>query len=258
MVKGLYTAYTGMLNEQRRMDALANSLANVNTTGFKKEGATSQAFDDILAYNIKDKSEFFLTQREGSMVPGVKLGETYVDWSEGPFKETHSDLDLAIAGNGFFAIEFTSKDGETSTKYTRDGSFTLTQEGDLVTKDGDFVLDTMGNHIRLNPVQDVRINRAGEIYQNDAQVGTVGITDFEDYNYLEHYGENMWQTVEGANEVPAAAQVISGYLEQSNVNIVYEMTNMIAIQRNYESNQRVITTIDSTLQTAVNNLGRLT
>ena len=248
-----------MINEQRRMDALANSLANVDTNAFKKEGATSQAFDDILAYNIKDKSEFYLTRREGPMVPGVKIGETYVDWSEGPLKETHSNLDLALTSTGFFKIEFTSKQGDTSIKYTRDGAFTLTQEGDLVTKDGDYVLDQYDRHIRLNPMEEVQINRMGEIYQGDNLVATVGVTDFEDYNYLEHYGENMYQAVDGATEVaiPPETMVLSGYLEQANVSIVHEMTNMIAIQRNYESNQRVITTIDSTLQIAANQLGRL-
>ena len=257
MIKGLYTAYTGMINEQNRMDTLANNLANVDTTGFKKEGATSQAFGDILKYEIKDKSEYYLTKRMGATNPGVRIGESYTNWDEGSFHETNNVFDLALAGDGFFEIEFTDKAGNTSTKYTRDGSFTLNTAGALVTKDGDYVLDDMGAHIIMDTNQSASINTMGEIYQNDVYVATIGLTDFVDRDYLEHYGENMWQTVEGATEQPANARVFSGYLEQSNVNTVEEMVNMIAIQRQYESNQRVITTLDRTLQIAANDLGKL-
>ncbi len=257
MIKGLYTAYTGMINEQNRMDTLANNLANVDTTGFKKEGATSQAFGDILKFEIKDKSEYYLTKRMGVTNPGVRIGENYTDWSEGALHETDNTFDLALSDRGFFEIEFTDKQGNTSVKYTRDGSFTINQQGELVTKDGDFVLSSTGAHIILDPLEMASVNAMGQIYQNDQMVATIGTTDFADYNYLEHYGENLWQTVPGATEQPANTKVLSGYLEQSNVNTVEEMVNMIAIQRQYESNQRVITTLDGTLQIAANDLGRL-
>ena len=84
MVKGLYTAYTGMINEQNRMDVLTNNLANVDTNGYKKEGATSQAFDDVLMYKIKDLSEAGrLSKRIGTGNLGVKIGENYTDYSQG-------------------------------------------------------------------------------------------------------------------------------------------------------------------------------
>ncbi|MBO6149057.1 MAG: flagellar basal-body rod protein FlgF [Lachnospiraceae bacterium] len=258
MVKGLYIAYTGMINEQNRMDVLANSLANVDTTGFKKEGATSQAFGDILAYNIKDKSEYYLTKREGVMNPGVRIGETYRDFSEGPMHVTDNVFDLALTGSGFFQVEFQNKNtGENEVRYTRDGGFTLNEAGEMVTKDGDYVLDENGNHIVMDPLLDVNINRFGQIFQGEEMVATIGLTDFEDYNYLEKRGENQFIANEGAVQQPAEAQVRSGYLEQSNVNVVSEMVNMIAIQRQYESNQKVITTIDGTLDIAANRLGQL-
>jgi flagellar basal-body rod protein FlgG len=257
MIKGLYTAYTGMINEQNRMDTLANNLANVDTTGFKKEGATSQAFGDILKYEIKDKSEYYLTKRMGVTNPGVRIGENYTNWDEGAFHETNNTFDVALSGSGFFAIEFTTKDGVTSVKYTRDGSFTLNQQGALVTKDGDFVLDADGHHIVLDPNKLASINTMGQIYQDDEYVTDMGAVDFENYDYLEHHGENLWQPVEGATEQPADVRFYSGYLEQSNVNTVEEMVNMIAIQRQYESNQKVITTLDRTLQIAANDLGKL-
>ncbi len=258
MVKGLYTAYTGMINEQHRMDVLTNNLANANTNGFKKEGATSQSFDSVLAYKIKDVTEgYSLAKRIGVNNPGVKIGEGYTDFSQGPLKNTDNTFDLALSDQGFFAIEFTNKSGETSTKYTRDGNFTLTQEGFLVTQDGDFVLDQNGQHIKIDPVKATTINRNGQIVQDGRVVATIQVADFEDYNYLERYGENYYQPIDGAKEKESAAQVHSGYLETSNISVVTEMVNMITVSRAYESNQKVITTYDGTLDIAANQLGRI-
>lgn len=258
MVKGLYTAYTGMINEQHRMDVLTNNLANANTNGFKKEGATSQSFDSVLAYKIKDVTEgYSLAKRIGVNNPGVKIGEGYTDFSQGPFKNTDNTFDLALSDQGFFAIEFTNKSGETSTKYTRDGNFTLTQEGFLVTQEGDFVLDQNGQHIKIDPVKATTINRNGQIVQDGRVVATIQVADFEDYNYLERYGENYYQPIDGAREKESAAEVHSGYLETSNISVVTEMVNMITVSRAYESNQKVITTYDGTLDIAANQLGRI-
>lgn len=258
MLKGLYTAYTGMIHEQHRMDVMTNNLANANTNGFKKEGATSQSFDSVLAYKIKDTSQAGnLPKRIGNMTLGVKTGENYVDYSEGPIKETGNPLDMALSSNGFFTIEYTNKAGETSTMYTRDGNFTMTSQGYLVTQDGDFVLGERGRRIRLDPLQPVSVDRAGNIYQNGASVATLQLTDFEDYNYLERYGENFFYPVDGAATMEADTEVHSGYLELANMSVVTEMVNMIAIQRHYDANQKVITTYDDTLDKAVNQTGRL-
>lgn len=258
MVKGLYTAYTGMINQQNRMDVLTNNLANADTNGYKKEGATSQAFDDILAYKIKDSSEGYrLAKRLGVNNPGVKIGEGYTDFSQGSLKTTENTYDLALTDSGFFAVEYTNKAGESSVKYTRDGNFTLTQEGALVTQDGDPVLDTNGQPIEIDSKLTTEINTDGEIMQNGRVVATIQVTDFEDYNYLEHFGENYFQPIEGAEETEPAGKVYSGYLEASNISVVSEMVNMITVSRAYESNQKVITTYDSTLDIAANQLGRI-
>lgn len=258
MVKGLYTAYTGMINEQHRMDVLTNNLANADTNGFKKEGATSQSFDSILAYKIKDSSEgYHLARRIGVNNPGVKIGEGYTDFTQGSLKNTGNTFDLALTDSGFFAVEFTNKSGETSVKYTRDGDFALTQDGYLVTRDGDSVLDENGSPIKIDPLESVVINTSGQIIQDGRVVATIQVTDFEDYNYLERYGENYFQPIEGAEEKEAAASVYSGYLEAANISVVTEMVNMITVQRAYESNQKVITTYDSSLEIAANQLGKI-
>jgi len=259
MLKGLYTAYTGMINEQNRMDVLSNNLANADTIGFKKEGATSQSFDSLLVDKIKDDSEYIRQARRiGKINPGVKVGEGYTDYSQGSFQVTNNTYDLAIGGKGFFTVEFTNKAGETSTLYTRDGNFDVTNDGYLVTTDGDYVLGKGGNKIKIDPTQDVVFNEAGEIYQNDKKVAQLQLTDFEDYNYLEHYGENYYTPVEGATLTDATdCSINQGYLEVSNVSIVSEMVQMISVSRQYEANQKIIQTYDSSLEIAVNQLGKV-
>ena len=120
MIKGLYTAYTGLRNEQNRLDVMTNNLANASTVGYKKEGSTSQSFDSVLAYKLKDSSVGLgKAERIGVNRPGVKIGENYVDYTQGSFRITENTFDLALDGEGFFAVEFTNKAGETSTMFTR-------------------------------------------------------------------------------------------------------------------------------------------
>lgn len=258
MVKGLYTAYTGMVNEQNRMDIMTNNLANASTVGYKKEGSTSQSFDDVLTVKIKDQSVGMRNvQRIGIKNPGVKIGENYTDYSQGSFRITDNTYDLALSGEGFFAIEFKNKAGETDTKYTRAGQFTLNKDGYLVTEEGDYVLDTQNRRIRLNTLLDSKITDDGTIYQNDRAVAKIQVTDFEDYDYLEKYGETYYQPIEGAKMTTTKAQVKSGYLEMANVQVVSEMVNLISITRAYESNQKVVQTIDGTLDVAANQIGKL-
>lgn len=250
MLRGLYTSYTGMLNEQYRMDIMSNNLANADTTGFKKEGSTSQAYSEVMAVKIKDWTERPNTpKRLGNMSLGVKIGETYTDFSQGSLRDTGNTYDLALGERGFFNIEFTSKSGETSTKYTRDGGFTITKDGYLVTKDGDYVLGENGR-IQLSTTAGATVfDRAGNIYQDDRLVASLKITDFEDTNYLTHYGETMWDAMEGAVEKePENTEIFQGFLEMSNASVVKEMVNMITISRQYESNQKMLTTFDETLE----------
>lgn len=258
MLKGLYTSYTGLKNEQNRMDILTNNLANVSTVGFKKEGSTSQSFDSVLANKLKDSSEGLgAARRIGVNNPGVKIGENYTDYSQGSFRITDNTFDLALSGDGFFTIEFTNKAGEISTKYTRAGNFTLTQDGYLVTKDGDYVLGTGNQKIKLDPKANTSIDYLGRIAQEGVVVAQIQVTDFEDYNYLKHYGETYFEPVEGAKIQASNAQVQSGCLEMANVQTVSEMVNLISITRAYETNQKIIQTYDSTLEVAVNQLGQL-
>ena len=257
MVKGLYTAYTGMVHQQKRLDVISNNLANSATTAFKKEGATARSFEHELAIKIKDSSEAFIDRGIGNMSMGVKFGETYTDYSQGPFRVTDNDYDVALSGDGFFQIQFTNKQGETSVKLSRDGNFTVNVNGYLVTQDGDFVLGADSNPIQIDPNSKSSIDATGRITQNDVVVAQIGVVDVEDYNYIQKYGENMYDLLQGGVLTDSAAAVEQGCLEQSNVQVVKERVEVIYVTRAYETNQKAIQAVDSTIDKAVNQVGRV-
>ena len=285
MVKGLYTAYTGMVNEQKRMDIETNNLANVNSTGFKEERAVSQSFRDLLGLKIKDYSDAPWTARRlGLINPGVKLAGSYTNFEQGGLRQTGQTYDVALnnglpnvddqsvndnmgaGGNAFFATSFASDDpdgGGQLIKYTRDGNFTLTQDGYLVTSEGNNVLDVNNNPIQLDPTQDSTIMQDGRIVQNQNVVSTIQVARFDSPQFLQRYQDNAFIIGDGGAQVvsttaaEANATVNQGYLEASNVSVVDEMVNIITIQRNYDTNSKAMQSEDDTLDIAVNQLGKV-
>lgn len=261
MVRGLYTAWTGMVNEQKRLDVISNNMANSDTTGFKKEKVTSQSFDDELTLRIHNNNLYSpLNYRIGNMNLGVKIGETYHDFSQGSLRETGNTYELALSGDGFFTIQTTNKQGVTSVKYTRDGSFTVNTDGYLVTRDGDYVLGTNGEPIQIPGAQtatNVVFDERGNISVNGQQVATLGIASFANPQALLLYGENMYDATPAAGLQAGNAVVHQGYLEMSNTNVIQEMVDLITITRAYEAGQKMIQTEDETLDKAVNEIGRV-
>ncbi|MGN0505268.1 MAG: flagellar hook-basal body protein [Lachnospiraceae bacterium] len=255
MVRGLYTAWTGLYNEQKRLDVIANNIANAATTGYKQEGVTSQSFDDLLTIKVRDYSAR-TDEKIGSMSLGVKVGEVYTNHKQGSMRVTGNTYDLAIDGDGFFQMKVTDSAGRDHIRYTRAGNFTITKEG--------YVTDADGNHLQgesgdLQVPTDATIvfDTDGTVYANGEAIDKVVIVDFEDYNYLKKYADTMYEPVDGATQTEATGALRQGVLEQSNVNVVQEMTQMIAITRAYEANQKVVQTMDSTLDQAVNSVGRV-
>ncbi len=260
MVRALYTSWTGLRNEEKRMDVVTNNMANANTTGYKKIDVTAQSFDRQLAVKINDFTEGpNLVRGIGGMTLGVKIGETYYDMSQGNFRQTENLYNFALSGSGFFTISTTDKSGTEHIRYTRDGDFTVTKDGFLVTKDGDFVLGEGGQRIQIPGADTVEIsvNQLGEIYAGNEYISTLQVVDFENYDALSSYGENMYEPVEGAVMIESEAVVNQGYLEMSNVNMVTEMVDMIAITRAYETNQKMMQTVDDMLGKAVNDIGKV-
>lgn len=257
MVRGLYTAYTGMRNEQRRLDIISNNLANSATIGYKEENVTNQAFKDMLATKIRDGSNAYVDEPIGTMNLGVKIGETYMDWGQGSLRETDNPYDIAIEGDGFFRVRVTNRNGDSSIMYTRCGTFKRTRDGYIVDADGNHLQGSGGDIQIPEDATEVAIKEDGTIFADGVIVDTITLADFEDYNYLDLYGENMFRAVDGAVEKDANAQLEQGYTEQSNVNVISEMVSMITITRAYEAGQKVIQTEDSLLSRAVNEVGKI-
>ena len=265
MIRGWYTGASGMNAQQNRLDAISNNLANVDTTGYKRDITVSKSFSELLIRRTNFDGVYETSVGSADAAPiigklglGVETNENYTDFSQGSLRDTGNTYDIALAGDGFLNIEFTNKAGETSTKYTRDGGLTLTKDGYLTTKDGDYVLGENGRIQLSTTAGNTVIMEDGSIYQDDVLVTKLKITEFEDTNYLTHYGESMWDAKEGAVANDATDfRVHQGYVEMSNISVVTEMVNMISIQRQYEANQKLITTYDESLDKSVNQIGRV-
>jgi len=257
MVKGLFTSYTGMANEQKRLDIIANNLANAATVGYKEENVVSQSFDSMLTLKVKDASEAFNNRPIGNMSLGVKLGEVYTNFQQGSLRQTSNTYDLALDGKGFFTLKVVDKAGNESLQYTRNGSFTMTKDGYIVDGDGNRLMGDAGEIIVPPEAGNVVIDATGAIYADGAYIDTLQIADFEDYKYLIKAGDTRYKALDGASLTVSNAKVNQGYTEQSNVNVVSEMVEMISITRAYEANQKAIKSIDQTLELAANSVGKV-
>jgi flagellar basal-body rod protein FlgG len=277
MVKGIYTAASGMRAQQWRLDAVANNLANVNTDGFKKQLATFKANPEMLMRRLSDdgvyRNPFGSCDAApiiGKLGTGVELNELYTVFSQGAFKETQNDFDLALEGQGFFTID--TPYGE---RYTRNGSFQLGKEGYLETKEGYPVLGKNGP-IRIQ-ANNFKIDREGNIWINafyvenpqemisriDNEWGqavlldTLKIVGFERERYLKQQGSSFFTANDESGEpvsleVEERPGVHQGWIEAANVDPVVEMVQMIEVNRAYEANSKVIQSHDSLLGTLIN------
>jgi flagellar basal-body rod protein FlgG len=262
VLRALYTAATGMEAQQINIDTIANNIANVNTTGFKQARAE---FQDLLYQNIRPAGTAASTSTEYPTGLQVGLGSRPVATSriyrQGDFRQTGNPLDLVIEGKGFFQVKLPS--GETA--YTRDGSLHLNKDGTLVTADGDplepqITIPTDAQEIVIGSDGTVSITQAGQ--STAQQVGTLQIASFQNPSGLSGVGRNLLMaTTASGDAVPGnpgengLGRINQGFLEQSNVNVVEEMVNMIIAQRAYEVNSRAVRVADDMLS-QINNLVR--
>src|ERR1051325_8393281 len=262
MLRALYTAATGMQAQQVNIDTIANNIANVNTTGYKQGRAE---FQDLLYQNIRSAGT---ASSSSSTYPvGLQLGmgtrpvATAKIYSHGDFQQTGNPLDLAIQGTGFFQVSLPR--GETG--FTRDGTFHLNAQGALSTADG----NVLEPQITIPPgAQNIVIGADGTVSvtvsgQNAAQqVGTIQLANFQNAGGLNPVGGNLFMAttasgdaITGAPGQTGLGTINQGFLEQSNVDIVKEMVNMIVAQRAYEVNSNAIKVADDMLS-QINNLSR--
>ncbi len=269
MIPGMYTGASGMKAQMHRLDALSNNLANVDVTGYKRDLSVSKAFPQMLIRRTNDNGVYKFPFGSSDVAPvvgkigtGVEYNESFTVFNQGAMKQSNNPFDLALNGEGFFSVETTR--GE---RYTRNGSFHLSKEGVLVTKQGEPVLGENGIiQIKKN---NFVVDKKGNVYQNAALSGdperlvsmeenewenlelvdTLKVVDFERPRFLKKEGDSLWKTTEEVGDMQQAAlgadtKVEQGFLEGSNVNPVTEMVRMIEVNRAYEANQRTITTQD--------------
>lgn len=256
MIRGLYTSAIGMMTQMNKMDTITNNIANVDTNSFKQDEAIIQSFSDKFMKILNDDQSSIVKRdnRIGKVSLGNFVTEVNTNFSAGQIKETSGNLDFAISGGGFFTVQATSN-GQSSEKYTRDGSFTFNSNRELVTKDGYKVLSESGNPIII-PNGNFSIDESGKVFSNGQLIDKLKLVDFEDYKTLRKYGHNLYDRIEETTEKPFNSSIISGHIETSNVNAVEEMVKMINVSRIYEVNSNMIQSHDSVIGKAVNELGR--
>ena len=259
-MRALDIAGTGMQAQQTNVEVISNNIANMTTTGFKRRRAE---FQDLLYQNLRRVGSN--TSDNGTVVPsgaqvglGVKTAAIYRINEQGNLQQTSNSLDVAIKGQGYFQVTLPSGD----TAYTRDGTFSLSPNGQIVTADG----YPVGPGITIpNNAQDVTINAGGEVQVKipgttaPQTVGTLQLATFPNEAGLEATGDNLFtqsaasgNPVTGTPAAPGFGSVMQGFVESSNVNVVSEITNLITAQRAYEMNSKVITAGDQMQQTLTN------
>jgi flagellar basal-body rod protein FlgF len=245
LVRGLYTAASGALVAQSQADVIANNLANVNTSGFKRTLLQVQSAPEMGLYRRQMDpgsprgvaSNAFI----GALGMGAQVMDTPAVFEQGVLAQTGNPLDLGIQGNAFFAIQTPQ-----GVRYTRDGQFSEDPNGRLVTMDGNPVLGTNGPVQLQQTGGAVQIDQSGRITQGGRLVDTIALVQFGNLTQVRPEGDNRFVASNAALPTRTAngSTIHQGFLEKSNANVVRSMVDLITAQRWFEANQKVITTQD--------------
>lgn len=261
MIRSLYTTVSGFITQEAKQDVITNNLANANTVGFKGDNLSVKKFDDVLIQNYdkivngKNVQNIIGSISEGSAIDGVQTSFT-----QGMIETTDKWSDFAIEGSGFFSV-LRENNGANNIYYTRDGHFHVNSKGYLVNDSGDMVLASAVN-INGQPVgvpSPIQVNDKEIELRSDGTFNLNGTTfkfstvDFQDLEALKKIGDNLYQ---GDNPIQNGNTAVKQKsLEKSNVNIINEMVNMMTAMRTFESNQKIIQSLDETLGKTVNEVG---
>lgn len=258
MIRSLYTSVSGLITQEAKQNVITNNLANANTIGFKSDNLSVKKFDDVLIENY-DKLVNGKPQRNiiGSLSQGSEIDGVQTSFTQGIIESTDKWTDFAIEGGGFF----TAADDTNNVFYTRDGHFHVNSQGYLVNDSGQNILgisvDAYGQPIgNPTPIQagneEIKLQSDGTFNLSTGRY-KFNTVDFENYEELRKVGDNLYT---GENPIENTDVFIKqNSLEKSNVNIINEMVNMITAMRTFESNQKMIQSIDETLGKAVNEVG---
>jgi flagellar basal-body rod protein FlgG len=262
MIRSLWTSTTGMQAQELNIDVIANNLANVNTSGFKKSRAE---FQDLLYQILRPAGA--ASSQDTTIPTGIQLGHgarpsaVQKIFTQGDFQNTKNELDWSIEGDGFFQIELPN--GETS--YSRSGEFKLDADGRIVNPDGFLLVPEISvptDTVSINVGMDGTVSVIQADDATPVEIGTIQLARFVNASGLSSLGRNLYSPTEASGDEIVGTPgengfgtISQGFLEMSNVSVVDEMVNMITAQRAYETNSKVIQTADDMLQMA-NNLKR--
>lgn len=262
MIRGLYTAASGMLANEQEQDIVSNNLANANTTGFKEELSVKKPYPQKDMHRTDDEIREVggrfqdLRPEQGPLNTGVQSDGSYTIFDQGPMEQTDNPLDVALQGQGFLVVDGPGEDPN----LTRDGQLTVNDEGELVTSQGRPVLNPQDQPIQIDTESEaINITQDGMIVNNENQLqGQINIADVENRQGLEQVGDNLYRLGENEEIIdpPDDTKLQQGALEGSAVNPVEQMVKMVEVSREFEMNSRVLTQHDETLTQAVRTVGR--
>lgn len=272
MLRGFYTAASGMLTQQRKTEMLANNMANVNTPGFKSDQSAIRAFPEMLLQRMEPGRGVSapVSRTIGSVNTGVYMQEAIHEFRQGDLKETELKTDIALldvslpinpetglAGSTFFTVQ--GPNGEN--RYTRNGNFTLDAMGYLTTASGAYIVDDQGERIQLGSDQ-FTIDGSGLITDENGMTVRLGIAYSDDPLSMVKEGDGLFRSDDGALENAYNMDGVNfktqqGFIEQSNVDASQTMTEMMTAYRTFEANQKVLQAYDTSLQKTVNEVGRI-
>ena len=261
MHESIYIAASAGLKQARKMEMIAQNLANVNNTGFKRDALVFKEMMPPFSPDLENeaaKNVLLSPEKSNKNVSYVGITDYYTDFSVGVMKKTGGPLDLALDGEGFFKVQ--TPEGP---RYTRNGNFRLNTAKQLVNKNGNQVLDLNDNPVVINAPGRIAIDSEGNISVGNGlantTITTIKMVDFENKKALQKMGDGLYRLMESPqNEIEAKnVKMNQGFLENSNVSSVEEMTEMIGTLRIFETDQKIIQSIDSMNDQSVNTIGRV-
>ncbi len=275
-MKNIWVPLSGQVAQQRKVETIANNIANANTPGFKKDRLTFKEHLTALDKGLEDidipredwsPDDFYKTQ--GAQNSHVKVDGSYTVHEQGRLDPTNNPLDFALHGKGFFEVSTPQ-----GIRYTRKGNLTVSKEGELITDSGFKLLakletkasdseaidksDIEKRFIKLPEGARISVSREGEIFNKGALVGRMSIVEFSDVNAIRKEGNSLYINNDEANlkREKVATSVNQGFIEGSNVNAVQEMSELIRAHRHFENIQKAISTYDSISGKAVNDIAK--
>ena len=252
MIRGLYTAASGMLSAMRRMELVTNNLANAQTVGFKQDRSALSTFDEVMVLQDGTPTSTTANAELGQLGMAAVAEEPMIDFTQGAIQETSRDFDLALEGPGFFSVQ--TPDG---VRYTRDGGFTRDALGRMTNTEGHLLLDTANNPITI-PGGKMTVDRDGTVRVEDQPIAQLAIVEFTLDQPLRKAGNNQFAP-RNEGDLPRASAgtaVHQGSIEVSNLDMAGAQTTMLELQRAYQAAQRLIQYQDEMVGRAVNEIAR--